>query len=731
MPRKKNKRSEPDRSHTLTLAELASHDDACSDALIDNAYYRAQIRKNRPKYNPLRGIREDEIPQILLHKVIVAKDVVAAEKALLQITGIKRYRDSLKSKAVQENFLRHLRKYIDMYRTDCPWEVSTTNRYTITTFEAAVTARARIKEHQTIPYLVGTLVPLTADESNQLDTTNRNFSIVCTGRKMNQSIFLGPARFANHDCDSNARLVPKGDNSMEVIALKSIEPGTEITVSYGDDYFGPGNMDCLCATCEKIPRNGWSPLGADGLPINRGTSRTSSRTATPDHTSKKRKRESESLTPASSSVQSLQVQRPAPSPSKLQQSWTPPATSESDATGVEETTTSAVAVEERKASPEETVLSPPVSLADFDRPESSSNNEDETSPAKRKRSPSEDSARKRQKIDPTQVLLGDPELLQPALPSPTSQEENVVEEDGDDEQQELDPDTIRVKLETTEVVKIENDVPSSGKKSSRKGLQPLSRFQYGGLSSGASAITTVTTTELSKSVATLNSTKAGSNTVMPSIESNSMQVSSNTTITIQPLSATHRTPGDWYLTRKLLAQPHDRWVQCHNERCLDYFLQANGYQTRRECPRCERHSMLYGFPWPKTDPNHRKILERPGTFKEKRDPKLYSAYRRQGKQGKGTWVEGGGDEEERTMDHRTIHRFVLPEDEKAVARRSLLKQAEVERLKGENAFMAHFGREGNKRVLDSEIVERDSITPDGELRRRSHRIVQARVYADV
>lgn len=83
------------------------------------------------------------------------------------------------------------------------------------------------------------------------------------------------------------------------------------------------------------------------------------------------------------------------------------------------------------------------------------------------------------------------------------------------------------------------------------------------------------------------------------------------------------------------------------------------------------------------------------------------------------------------MDHRTIHRFVLPEDEKTVARRSLLKQAEVERLKGETAFMTQFGREGYRRVLDSEIVERESMTPDGELRRRSHRIVQARVYADV
>lgn len=726
--RKKTKRSEPDKSHPLTLAELAAHDDACSDALIDNAYYRAQIRKNRPKYNPLRGIKEDEVPQILLHKVIVGKDMLAAEKALLQVAGIRRYRNGLKGKAVQENFLRHLRKYMDMYKTDCPWEVSTTNRYTITTFEAAVTSRSRIKQHQTIPYLVGTLVPLTADESNQLDTTNRNFSIVCTGRKMNQSIFLGPARFANHDCDSNARLVPKGDNSMEVVALRNIEPGTEITVSYGDDYFGPGNMDCLCSTCEKIPRNGWSPIGSDGKPATATNSRASSRTNTPDGVTNKRKRNSASSEPAPSLQQSLRLQRPVPSPSKLQQSWTPPATSESDGVIGEEAILSAALAEERSSAQNESGLSPPFSPVELETTEHTQSDEQETF-QKRKRSSSIASSRKRQRMDQKPALsLEQSESVQTALPSPTSQEDDAVD---DLVVPENDTDTIRVKFEATEVVKIERDAPTTGRRSIRRTSQtPHKKDRNASIldnvtSSETGAITTITTTEVTKTIS------SKSNTVIPSIESHSVQLSSNTTINIQPLSATHRTPGDWYLTKKLLAQPHDRWVQCHNERCLDYFLQANGYQTRRECPRCERHSMLYGFPWPKTDPNHRKILERPGSFKEKKDPSLYSAYRRQGKQGKGTWVEGGGDEEERTMDHRTIHRFVLPEDEKTVARRSLLKQAEVERLKGETAFMTQFGREGYRRVLDSEIVERESMTPDGELRRRSHRIVQARVYADV
>ncbi|KAK5956696.1 histone lysine methyltransferase Set9 [Knufia fluminis] len=691
MARKTSKRAEPDREHRLTLAELAGHDDACSDALVDNAYYRAQIRKNRPKYNPLRGIKEDEVPQILLHKVIVAKDPTAAEKAILQLQGIKRYMASHKSKVVKDNFVKHLRKYIDMYKTDCPWEVSTTNRYTITTFEAAVTARARIKQNQTIPYLVGTLVPLTAEESNQLDATNRNFSIVCAGRKKAQSIFLGPARFANHDCDANARLVPKGNDSMEVVALRNIEVGEEITVSYGDDYFGPDNVDCLCATCEKVVRNGWAPITSTENPSG-ASSRAASSAASPEKNSKKRKRDSESLSPVSSSQQNIRKPRPLHSPSKLQQSWTPPATSESEIVHDNEEANPADPVTGPAGDTDGLAFSPPAS-SEEETPNEELANRSNSNSRKRSRSSSYISSRKRQKMGDTATrLLSDTENIQPALPSPMSQGD--VSPPHDQDEHRAGGNTITVKLESTEVVKLERDSPAA-KRQKRNSESPSASPSDESSRPEPHAVSTITTTELSTTIpqiSTSNDTPDAPepNAVVESIEPTT-NTSTSTTITIQPLSATHRTPGDYFLTRKLLAQPHDRWVQCHNERCLGFFLQHNGYNTRRECPRCERHSMLYGFPWPKTDPSHRKILERPGSNKDKKDPKLYSAYRRQGKQGKGSWYEGGGDEEERTMDHRTIHRFVLPEDEKAVARRGLLKQAEVERLKGTHDFLGQFG----------------------------------------
>jgi histone-lysine N-methyltransferase SUV420H len=89
-----------------------------------------------------------------------------------------------------------------------------------------------------------------------------------------------------------------------------------------------------------------------------------------------------------------------------------------------------------------------------------------------------------------------------------------------------------------------------------------------------------------------------------------------------------RTPGDYTRTPKLLGQKYDRWVECQT--CDSWFVQCNSYQTRRECPRCERHSKLYGYQWPQTDK--------------------------------------GPDGEERVMDHRTIHRF-LSNEEASTARK--------------------------------------------------------------
>ncbi|KIW10843.1 hypothetical protein PV08_10142 [Exophiala spinifera] len=753
---------ESEKTQRLSLTELAAHDDVCSDALIDNAYYKAKIRKNRTKHIPIRGIKEDEVPRILLHKVIVEKDIVAAEKALLALPGLKRYKKSLRTKSEQEHFLSHLRKYIAMYQTDCPWEVSTTNRYTITTYEAAVTARRRIRQGDTVKYLTGTLVPLTTEESADLDMTNRNFSIVVSARKKNTCIFLGPARFANHDCNANGRLVTRGDDGMEVVAVKNIDVGDEITVSYGDDYFGPGNIDCLCHSCEELERNGWTSktafLSSDSQTSTPGPEPQPS----PQTRALKRKRGSELSSYSSSAPPPSKHLKATQSPSKLQHSWTPPGSALSDSeleTGAREIGDT-TEQQTSPSPPKQSTLSPPPSpaqLADLDMLEAPTVPEEPP----RKSEPQLPSPKSMAKKGPreskmTARLLGKLSARAPISPAPTSPSSHGSTSDSTTLNQAtpsvsytLAPVTIKV--ESVETTKVEADEDTIVVVTTRPTPAMSSEQSMSADEQQAEAtiplepdqtpiphvVSTLTTTTVTKDVQVLDEANSRNPeaSVLPSIEpvSNSTTVA---TLSVHPVTGTIRIAGDYILTRKLLAQPHDRWVQCHNSLCFGFFIQPNGYQTRRECPRCERHSMLYGFPWPKTDPDARKLLERTG--RGKKDAVEYSAYRRKGRCGKGTWVEGGGDEEERVMDHRTIHRFVLPEEEREITRKGLLKEAEEARAAGDHvlalleakmrAASRGMGTESAARGSES---DNGSATPD-ENRRRSNRFVTrpVAVYTD-
>jgi histone-lysine N-methyltransferase SUV420H len=173
---------------------------------------------------------------------------------------LRKFSASLKDEREKEQFNRHLLRYVKIYMPDCPFEVTTTNRYTITEHEASVTARREIKPREEIKYLTGVQVAMTEEQEKSLELARKDFSLVISSRKKTRSLFLGPARFANHDCDANARLSTKGYDGMQIVAVKPIEVGEEITVSYGEDYFGEDNEECLCQTCEDRQVNGWAPF---------------------------------------------------------------------------------------------------------------------------------------------------------------------------------------------------------------------------------------------------------------------------------------------------------------------------------------------------------------------------------------------------------------------------------------------------------------------------------------
>ncbi|CRG90520.1 histone-lysine N-methyltransferase SUV420H [Talaromyces islandicus] len=595
-------RSSPsvDQRERLTLAKLASYDDVATDALIDRAYFWTTIRKNRNKFAPARGIHEDDVARLLLHKVIVDKDPRAAEQDLLAMTGLKKYLQRLPNDREREWFKRHLRKYINIYLPECPFEISTTNRYTITEHEATVVARRDIKRGQEIKFLCGTLVSMTRQEELDLDLNRKDFSIVMSSRRKSPSLFLGPARFANHDCDANGRLATRGSDGMQVVAVRDIEAGEEITVSYGEDYFGSDNCECLCESCERAIRNGWAP--SVSAPV--------SQIPTPARD------EGELAAPES------------PQPVRFQRRR---------AEGVPDNDVSAYPTPPRepKCEHENSTLEPPTTATTKKRKfEEHSNTCSPSSPSKKGRF-----ERQKSKLREEILISETPDSAQDSsfLAQLDQNLSDRVHEKrlGSEHILEVDNNT------TTTTTDKDSPVSSSDESQQSLSTAPTSLLEAGpdvkietvGTDTEKSALASAensqvleftdgcTSVELSQASVTQTETKENLDVKvpLPSVEG-------------EASTPGVRTPGDYTKTARLLAQRYDRWVECQT--CPSWFLQENAYQTRKECPRCERHSKLYGFRWPKTDP------------------------------------DGPDDDEERVMDHRTVHRFLSNDQEAKVDRKT-------------------------------------------------------------
>ncbi|KAJ5365159.1 Histone-lysine N-methyltransferase SET9 [Penicillium concentricum] len=621
MPPKRARKSSPaaERRERLTLAKLASYDDVATDALVDHAYFWTTTRKNRTKYSPARGIHDDDIGRILLHDVIVDKDIPAAESRLLEIPGLKKYMANLRSPREKEWFRRHLRKYIQMYLPDCPFEVTTTNRYIITQHEAAICARRFIKKGEEIKYLSGTLVSMTHEEELDLGLTRKDFSIVMSSRRKAPSFFLGPARFANHDCDANGSLTTRGNEGMSVLAMRDIHEGEEITVSYGEDYFGVDNCECLCHTCESAVRNGWSPH-VDTEPNSKESSPVSEATPIEDsNVSRKRRHSSDVDESDSSSTLACSTPRKR---AKFQRQ----VSKLREEISVSELAGESAPTRGSDNTPiPDTLLIPTALLAETVPQGSELKKEITELTAVASPTDSLNSL-------PIATGAGQPSVTAQGDPNGTNGTDSTIPTDCESPDSTADeshrsststtPTTeddlgTKVKTEETTVEPSESkelngeDHPDASFEGQLVTTNPMDIDPEEGLS------------DLSNSTKLDDAHAVKPKTRKPRTKRRFIVDS------VETESQVARFPGDYTKTSRLLAQKYDRWVECQT--CDTWFLQSNSYLTRRECPRCERHSKLYGYQWPSTD----------------KSP----------------------DGEDRVMDHRTVHRFLSPDAQSRICRR--------------------------------------------------------------
>lgn len=255
----------------LNYNQLAYFDDLLVECFIDRLYYWSKTRKVRDVHRHIRGVPKERIVEILKDRMVTPysagkkPDISGAVDQFMNIPSIHTFLLRYPSQAVKQEFQRHARRYLTTYSPECGFSIDVTDRYKVRSKvdESCVISRRNFKEGEEIKGLNGLLVHLAEDEEKELmEGRIRDFSIITSSRSGGICIMLGPARFVNHDCDANTKFVTLGGGSgmrLSLHAKRSISCGEQITVAYADNYFGKNNCECLCATCEKLARNGFDP----------------------------------------------------------------------------------------------------------------------------------------------------------------------------------------------------------------------------------------------------------------------------------------------------------------------------------------------------------------------------------------------------------------------------------------------------------------------------------------
>ncbi|CAE6498141.1 unnamed protein product [Rhizoctonia solani] len=271
---------------TMQAQDLARDDDFLSHILIDTlaserplGVHKMDPTRPLPKCDSrdvLRIVRKLVVPQAGKGKLPAYKLVEPAVDALLELTPVREY---LRRKTQRQIncFATHASRYFELYLPTGQIEIASTSRYTWKTGKSELCVLATQPlgaapgslissefKGQKIHELKGSIADLTNKEDDELRRTSgsasRDFSVIYSHQKGCNQLFLGPARFVNHDCNPNAELFRDG-KYITFRVLRPISVSEEITASYGPDYFGKQNKHCLCATCEDAGRGGYAPPG--------------------------------------------------------------------------------------------------------------------------------------------------------------------------------------------------------------------------------------------------------------------------------------------------------------------------------------------------------------------------------------------------------------------------------------------------------------------------------------
>lgn len=237
---------------TMDFEVLSRYDDLFTYIFLDSQHLWFETIKMNGDHRKPR-VCAKKILDIIQRNVLDKGRVMDAVHELLDLDYFKQYLALKNQKQIQE-FIQHMKRYLYMYMPNAGYELGDTRRYVSNgrKVEAALVATKDWHVGDEMKLLTGMIACLDPESDAEIMKGNRDFSVMWSSRKNCSCLFLGPARFANHDCDSNCKFISQGQNSITFKVLKDIKCGEEITVYYGKHYFGENNCECRCVTCERM-----------------------------------------------------------------------------------------------------------------------------------------------------------------------------------------------------------------------------------------------------------------------------------------------------------------------------------------------------------------------------------------------------------------------------------------------------------------------------------------------
>ncbi|KAJ9079817.1 histone lysine methyltransferase Set9 [Entomophthora muscae] len=241
---------------------LRKLDDILTTLTVDNLSLWFATRKFQPKDNTLKKVKNNSLTEdikasIFMHVIQKKsfKDAIEELESLLGRHSLLPHMFTPSCKALKD----HIKRFLMLYHPNAGIEISSTRQYEQLTVgsvkkptftQACILATKEFKKDEDIQYLQGFFSPLTPQQLDRLKADGSDFSVMLFSRKVKSHLLLGPARFVNHDCNPNTAFQFHDTQSIIFRALRPIDFGEEITVSYGNNYFGINNCECLCRSCE-------------------------------------------------------------------------------------------------------------------------------------------------------------------------------------------------------------------------------------------------------------------------------------------------------------------------------------------------------------------------------------------------------------------------------------------------------------------------------------------------